>query len=303
MSDSLLKLIPDWAAYWLRFDTDALVMEAAVPRPASAPGPTENRASKIGEHVPATAIFASTVNDVGKNLKQVLDAYRADPSLKSTIDQLDQGLALVGGEDAAFGWAGDSAIVVNGVDGTPEGGLIVAPTDAAAAQKLFTAIRAFIAIGGAQQGITVSDQDYNGTTITTVDLGDVSKLAGGGVQAFALPVGNVQIAYAVTDQVVVIGSSPGFVKHVLDTTPSTSLASSESYKRLVGRSGTGTGTTFVDISAIRDMAEKAMKASDPAAFDRYTTEIKPFLDPFDALIASGSVSDDLARSVIIVTVH
>ena len=103
----------------------------------------------------------------------------------------------------------------------------------------------FLALGGAQQGITVTDEDYNGTTITIVDLGDISKLAGDGrlrtSRCSPLPAGHVEIAYAVTDEVVVIGSGPGFVKHVLDTTPATSLAANDDYKKLVDRVGTTTG--------------------------------------------------------------
>jgi hypothetical protein len=302
----MLKVIPEWAAYWLKFQDDAIVMQTTLPKAETAVGPTENRSSKIAEHIPATAVVAATTNDLGKYLKQALDLYRSEPSFKSMVDQIDQGLSLVGGEDAALGWAGDSAAVVDIVDGTPEGGLIVTPTDPAAAQKLFTALRAFIALGGGQQGITVTDEEYNGTKITIVDLGDVSKLAGASgsdVQVLPLPAGHVQIAYAVTDKVVVIGSGPGFVKHVLDTTVGTSLAANDHYRELVARVGPTTGTVYVDITAIRETAEKAMSSADPSELKEYTTDVKPYLDPFDALIAAGSVSGDLTRSVVIITVH
>ena len=118
-----------------------------------------------------------------------------------------------------------------------------------------------------------------------------------------LPAGHVQIAYAVTDQVVVIGSGPGFVKHVLDTTAGTSLAANDDYKKLVDRVGPTTGTIFVDITAIREAAEKVVSASDPAGYKTYTTDIKPFVEPFDALIEAGSVSGDLTKSVVVITVH
>jgi hypothetical protein len=303
---AMLKAIPEWAAYWLKFQDDAIVMEATLPKPETAVGPTENRSSKIAEHIPSTAVVAATTNDLGKNLKQALDYYRSEPSFKSMIDQIDQGLSLVGGEDAAVGWVGDSAAVVDLVDGTPEGGLIVSPTDPENAQKLFTALRGFLALAGTQQGITVTDEDYNGTKITIVDLGDISKLAGtagSDVQVLPLPTGHVQIAYAVTDQVVVIGSGPGFVKHVLDTTAGTSLAANDDYKKLVDRVGPTTGTIFVDITAIREAAEKVVSANDPAGYKTYTTDIKPFVEPFDALIEAGSVSGDLTKSVVVITVH
>jgi len=307
IADSMLKLLPEWSAYWLRFESDAVVMEAAVPKTPTALGPTEGRTSKVIDHIPSTALVASIANDSGKTLKQTLELYRSDASLKPVLDQLDQALGLVGGSDAALGWAGDSAIVVDAAGGTPQGGLIVVPTDKAAAERLFTGLRAFIALGGAQQGITVKDETYKGITISVVDLGDIGKLSGmaGGIGSglATLPTGHVEIAYAVTDDVVVVGSDPGFVKGVLDTTRATSLGADERYVKLAGRAAAGTGTTFVDITAIRELVEKAAAGkADPAAYARYEKGFKPFLVPFDALIASGSVSGDLSRSVIYITV-
>ncbi len=109
----------------------------------------------------------------------MLDLFRTDPMAEPVVDQLDQALALLGGFDSAFGWIGDTSIVVSQVDGTPEGGLIVAPTDQAAAERLFSSLKAFIAIGGAQQGVTATDESYAGTTITTLDLGALGSMFGG----------------------------------------------------------------------------------------------------------------------------
>ena len=78
---------------------------------------------------------------------------RSDPAYKPILDQLDQGLDLVGGADAAFGWVRDTAVVVDAANGTPEGGLIVEPTDADAARQLFTALRTFLTLGGDQVGV------------------------------------------------------------------------------------------------------------------------------------------------------
>ncbi|MEA2630361.1 MAG: hypothetical protein QOE66_580 [Chloroflexota bacterium] len=307
LGQAILNVVPDWGAYWLRIESDAVVMEAVAPKAQTPLGPTDNRSSTVLEHVPATAIVASESNDFGKTLKGYLDAYRADPAAKSTIDQLDQALGLVGGADAALGWAGDTAIVVNVSDGTPEGGLVVAPTDKAAADPLFTSLRSLVALGGAQAGITVRDETYNGTTITTVDLGDLTRLAGlagtaGTSSGLALPVGHLEIAYAVTADVVVIGSGSGFVKHVLDTTKPTSLASDARYSTLAGRAGAGVGTVFVDISAVRGLIEKAVGTADPTALAKYEKDVKPFLVPFDAIVGSTSVNGGMTRSVIDITV-
>jgi hypothetical protein len=282
-------------------------MEATAPRPETATGPTENRKSTVAQHVPSTAIFAATTNDLGKTLKEMLDLYRSEPSYKSIVEQIDQGLGLVGGEDAAFGWVRDAAVVVDAANGTPQGGLVVVPSDPAAAKQLFTSLRTFLTVGGDQVGATVRDETYNGTTITIVSLGDLGALtgmAGGSAAGLPLPAGNVEIAYAVTDDVVVIGSGPGFVKAVLDTTASTSLPSNETYKKLADQAGNGTGGTYLDISAVRELIEKAA-ASEGSAADlaKYETDVKPFLVPFDALFAAGSIDGDLNRSIIHITVQ
>jgi hypothetical protein len=305
VSTTLLKTVPAWGAYWLRFESDALVMEATAPKPEIAFGPTQNAKSTIVEHVPASALAVSVTNGLGATLENAIELSSGDPTFKPLVDQLDQALGLVGGRDAALGWIGDTALVINAADGKPEAGLVIAPTDADKAKSLFTALGAFIGLGGGSQGITVRQEDYNGTTITIVDLGDADKLSGlGGATPTGLPKlsGHLEIAYAVTDQIVVIGTGPAFVKHVLDTTPGTSLAKDPQYADLAAKVGPGTGSSFVDITAVRGMLEQAMAEDDPASMKDYETEVKPFLVPFDAMFASGSVDGDLADSIVIVSV-
>ena len=290
--------------YWLSFESDALVAEAVSPRPETTIGSTENRTSTIAEHIPATAVVASISHDLGKTIGGMLDLYGSDPMLKPMLDQLDQGLGLVGGADSAFGWIGDTAIVVNDADGKPDGGLIIAATDKEAPGRLITALKTFLALGGAQQGITVREETYEGTTITIIDVGDLGALGGGSVEMFAAPLsGHLEIAVAVTDDVVVIGTGAGFVKSVLDTEPSTSLASSDGYKKLADQAGAGTGATFVDLGAIRGMYEKAFAAEDPAAYAEYQKDIEPYLEPLDALFVGSSIDGDLSKSVFIITVQ
>jgi len=59
---------------------------------------------------------------------------------------------------------------------------------------------------------------------------------------------------------------------------------------------------FVDITAIRQMAEKAMAGADAAAMTRYESDVKPFLVPFDAMYGSTSTGSDLTESTVIITV-
>jgi len=51
------------------------------------------------------------------------------------------------------------------------------------------------------------------------------------------------------------------------------------------------------------MYEKAFAAEDPAAYKKYETDVEPFLAPFDALYLASSISGDLTRSVVYITVQ
>jgi hypothetical protein len=310
ISASMLKYVPEWGAFSLRFENDAVVMEATSPHAEAALGPTEDRTSAVADHVPATALAVAISHDDGASIKGLLDAFRAEPSSKDAIGQLDKALGLVGGADAAIGWIGDTAVVVNSSDGTPEAGLVILPTDKAAADRLFTSLRNMLSLAGGGAGVTIRDETYNGSTITIVDLGDLHDLAGmagamgaSGVSGLALPSGHIELAYAVTDKVVVFGSGPAFVKHVLDTTADNSIASTDRYKKLLDRVGAkNTGSYFVDIAAIRGLIESAATTADPSAMAKYKSDVQPYLAPFDALAGAGSVGGDLNRATLIITV-
>lgn len=305
---ALMGLVPDWGAFALRVEGDALVLEAIAPQPPSAASPTDNRTSVVADHVPGSAVALMISHDYGKGIQKTLDAYRSEPSLKPTIDAIDQAMGILGGTDAAVGWIGDLGITVTRADGALEGGLVVVPTDRAAAERLFTSLRTLVSLGGGATGISIRDEPYAGTTLTVVDLGDLRDLIGqAGVSpemlgAGPLPTGRVELAYAVTDQIAVIGSGPAFVRHVLDTTTATSIASSERYKALLARVGQGTGIAFADITAIRELVESALANADAATRSEYEQNVKPFLVPFDGMIWSSSVTGGLTRSTLLVTV-
>jgi hypothetical protein len=307
-SPALTGLIPDWTAFALRVEGDALRMETLAPRPEGETAAA--RTSTVAEHVPSSAIALSVSNDYGEGILSTIDTYRAEPSLKEFVDVFDQAIGFLGGPDAAIGWIGDFGIAVTRTDDGVEGGLVITPTDRAAADRLFTSLRTVISLGGGEMGITVREEDHAGTTITIVDLGELSDLAGlagmAGVSpemfGTGVPTGRLELAYAVTDDVVVLGSGPGFVRSVLDTTPETSLARNDRYAALISKVGPGTGSSFADLTAIRELIEGAMTEADQAARAEYETDIMPFLSPIDALVGSSSITGDVSRSTLIVTV-
>jgi hypothetical protein len=304
---ALSSFVPDWAAFAMRIEGDGLVLETITQKPAGL-DLGENRTSPIADHVPGSAIALSISHDYGKGILKTLDTYRADPKLKSAIDTVDQAMGVLGGTQAAIGWIGDLGATVTRTDAGVEGGVVIVPTDRAAAERLFTSLRTLVSLGGSTMGITVRDETYAGTTITIVDLGDLASLAGQAglapdtLGSGQLPTGHVELAFAITDQVVVLGSGPGFVRSVLDTTSATSIAANDRYKALLARVGPGAGIAYADITAIRGLIESAMVNADPSELARYETDVKPFLVPFDAVIGSSTVKDDVFHSRVIVTV-
>ena len=220
---------------------------------------------------------------------------------------------MLGGLEASVGWMGDTGLIVARNGDSIEGGIVSIPADAAAGRRLLTTLRSFATLAGAQYGISVRDEDHAGTTITIIDLGtakDLAALAGtlGGL-SFAddstadLPGGHIEISYAATDSVVVLGSSPDFVGHVLDAGAGQSLADDARYTALVGRVGAAhTAVTFVDVAAVRALVEGLLSKATPKERAEYEESVKPFLAPFDAFITAGVTGPDLEQQHAIVTV-
>jgi hypothetical protein len=312
MNDALLALVPDWTAGRLRVEGDALVMDSLAPHVDATPGPDSNRANGVAAYAPASTILLAAGNDAGASALEAIALYRQDPTLAEMFTEVDQAAGVLGGLDAALGWMGDTGVVVARAGDGVEGGLVSVPADAEAAERLLTTVRSFIGLAGGQMGFELREEPYAGTTITIVDLGSAADLAGmaggmGGVpiptEPGMLPEGNVELAYAATDGVVVIGSSPDFVKHVLDAGAGSSLADDARYQGLVGRVGAEhTGITFVDVAAIRGLVEGLLTDASPEERAEYEESIKPFLTPFDALVAAGQTGEDLERQHLIVTV-
>jgi hypothetical protein len=292
MDDALLGFVPAWLASYVRFEDDAIVAEAAYPS-VDIGFSAKNRASTLSGHAPASTLFYGESHDVGAALKAALDKLRAIPELSSTFGQIDQSAGLIGGLDGLFGWWGDVAVAIGpNPDGSIGGGLLIAPTDVAAARKTFATLRSFIVLGGAQAGIKLTDQTHGDATVTVIDFSGAMAASGGvppGVKA--------EIAYTVTDNIVVVGYGASYVDSVLDAGPGKSLADDARFKALVGRVGAeNLGLTFVDIQAIRTLVEPLVK---PLVSDQewatYQKEIVPYISHFDALVSGSRVDGGLNR--------
>jgi hypothetical protein len=286
--------LPAWIAGRVRSEGDALRVEQVNPHVDAGPK-RENRASNVLDNLPGSTIVAMDIHELGATAKDVVDMFRKAPGSEDAFKQVDQVVALVGGWDALINWIGDADIVV-ARDGTKVGGgLVVAPTDRAAADRLVSTLKGFLALGGSQAGVSLSEEDYNGTKIAVVSM-----------QGAATPVPGAtvpKIGIAVTDQVVVIGADLDFVKSVLDTKSGSSLADDARFKGLLDRVGTKNySSVWFDVRAIREVVEQLGKQQDPTALSQYEKDVKPYILPFDAVIGSAVVDGGFDRANILLTV-
>lgn len=313
VSDALAALVPDWAAFRLRVEGDALVMDSAMPHVDGVPGPSENHANGVAGFAPPSTLILAAGNDYGASLAETIALYRKDPTLDDAFKSIDDAAALLGGLDKSVGWMGDTGFVIARDGDSVEGGIVSIPADAAAGRQLLTTLRSAAMLAGGQYGISVRDEEHAGATITIIDLGtaeDLAALAAGlggetlpDDAASELPDGHVEISYAATDGVVAIGSGPDFVRHVLDAGAGQSLADDARFTGLVGRVGAShTGVSFIDIAAVRGLVEGLLSEATAEERAEYEESVKPFLTPFDALVSAGVTDNGLDQQHAIVTV-
>ena len=194
-----------------------------MPHVDAAPGPAENDANAVAGFAPPSTIALAAANDYGATLLETLELYEKDPSTAEAYKAIEQAAAIFGGLDASVGWMGDTGVVVARSGESVEGGIVSIPADDAGARQLLTTLRSFANLGGGEYGITVREEQYAGhddhdhrPRAAPSDLAGLAGMLGGTAVpddiASDLPDGNVEIAYAAPDGLVVIGSSPDFVQ-------------------------------------------------------------------------------------------
>jgi hypothetical protein len=156
-------------------------------------------------------------------------------------------------------------------------GLAATVTDETTAQTRVTGLISALRLGAmaANLPITVSDATVNGTTVSTIDFGSYPGLPAN------LPI-DTKVTIAVGGGHLYIGLG-NFAATALARTQADSLAGNPRYSSAISAAGAGATTVYADIAALRTDVEKAMP-SNPA----YTTNIQPYLAPFDRLVVTSS---------------
>ena len=293
VDDEILKLIPPWQASSLRFEDDALVGDSAFPS-IEIGYEAKNKKSTLIGRAPAGTILYAESHDLGPAVLATVNRFRSLPELKEGFAQVDAAVGVIGGFDGVLGWWGDAAVVISkDASGSIGGGLLIAPTDAAAARRTFETLRSFAVLAGGNAGIKLRDVAHGDATITIVDFSEAVESTGGTVP----PEVKAEIAYAVTADLVVVGYGEAFVAAALDAGPGPSMADDSRFSSLVKRVGEeNIGLSFVDMTAIRELLEPLVRETIPQdqwAF--YEREIKPYLLPFDAFISSARIDGELDR--------
>jgi hypothetical protein len=298
LDETITSMIPAWQASFGRFENDSFVSSSVYPSLSIGYDATNHKSTLTG-HVPATSIFYAESHDIGPALSALLAKFRALPEAKAAFQAFDQAIGILGGFDSVLGWWGDTAFVVApGADGVIGGGLVIQPRDKTAADRLFTTLRGFLTLAGSTTGINIRDEDHNGTKITILDFSAVP-----GAGASALPPGyKAEFAYAVTNDVVVLGYGRDFVASVVDAGTGSNLAADERFKKLIGRVGEeNLGLSFIDVNAIRGLIEPLIKQTAPETWTTYETDIKPYLEHVDALISASRKDGALDRGAAALT--
>jgi hypothetical protein len=277
-----------WAAFTLRADGRTIRMDSIQPASKERPKVT-TASSRVASRLPANTIVQADVHDLGAVLLGTLDACRKVPEIAKALAEIDKSVGAIGGWNSLLGWIGDTDIVVTRDGATIAGGVVGIAADKAGAARTLTQIRNLLALAGSTQ-IAIKDEDYGGTTITTISPSDV--------QAFGVP---ASVAFAVRDDLVVIGIGADFVKHVLDVKAGASLADQDRYQQAIGRVDSANEQQFyVDVNAVRSALESAAPAG--SVPKDYRIEYKPYLEPFDLVAGSTATKDEVVRGSFVLVV-
>jgi hypothetical protein len=253
--------MPAWVAGSVRADSDHMTVEIKMPKSAGMLS-TGNKESVLASELPGSTVGVLEVHSVGKLVTdgiKTISGSATGASEKDAIKQVQDALTMIGGID----WIGDADLVLTRTGSSYGGGLVVKTPDAASATGKKVMITNLIALAGSSMGITSADETYKGTTITIVSIKNGSSGS------------PVQIGLAAKGDLLVAGYGDSFIKALLDTTSSDSLATQSDYKTVMAAAGTSNATYgYFNVSAVADQIGQSFTGN--AA--RYNLDYKPYVD-------------------------
>ena len=201
------------------------------PHVATAGPGDQRRVQAARRSCPPTTVVPRRGPRRGRGAHRLKDQLAAEPELKEGVEQVDDALAIVGGFEAVdrLDRRGRRRGHARRRRPSPAASSSSRPTPPPPS-KLFTPAQGLHPARRRPGRPHASPRrTYNGTTITVVDLSGPRR-PGRRVAAVAVAgPGDLKLAYAVTDEVVVFGIGTDFVKGVIDARAGESLADTERF--------------------------------------------------------------------------
>ncbi|MBI3751043.1 MAG: DUF3352 domain-containing protein [Chloroflexi bacterium] len=317
--------LPEWMIAGIRAEDDALVADLYVAPPktgsgasaaAGSPLPTlpPPHVSDIAGFLPGNTVLLAELHGVGVTAQTALAALRSDPQFQSQAAQLDAALSLAGGPEGVVGWVSDAGVVAipqttTSAAGTTPGidaGLVLVATDEATATTKVAQLKSLLSLMALSGGGSTTDVNVDGTTVTTIDLGDLSSLlnqagAGGSLGGLTIPSDlRVKITLAVRGKLVLIGGDEGFARDVLHVDAGATLADQAAYKRSIDRgSASNLGQVYVAGASLRQLATTLLPADLRA---RWQADFLPFVEPIDAVLVTSTLEHGLSHTRVVLSV-
>lgn len=300
--EALLGNLPTRMAFSISASGEGLVMDAISDVP-SGPFTPENADRGLADEVPGDALYYSEAGNVGPALAALIEALKgalaSDPAVAEQIRRAELALGADLGE--LVSWIGDGAIAVGWDGAEPYGGLVLVPTDVAAAERRLGQLGAFAGLAALDptSGVSVTEADVGSVTVTTIRWETPPEPDA----AFAAPQGIV-IQFAVTDERAIVGVGESFVRRVLELDASDSLASQPRYSDAIADLGgsTNAAVTWLDLAGMREALEGALGPIESMLGAAYESDVRPWLLPLDRVVSVSRVDGERleTRAMLIV---
>lgn len=233
--------------------------------------------------MPADTQAYLAVPGIGKIAHDLISCVKLQVTAMLSVDQLKQVETALGANiEDYLNFVGDVAIG-GSYDGSKlHVGMVANLTDETVATtriaKLIGLIRLAASAGGVP--ITITDTKVGDVTVTTIDFGKVPGMSAN------LPV-DTSISLAVGNGHFFLGTGD-FAAAAVSRQKADSLAGTPRYASTLPAAGSGGwDALYLDVAALKADVEAAGHVD-----SNYTTNVKPYLDPLDRIVASYTPADD-----------
>jgi hypothetical protein len=284
----------------VRAEEDGILFQASSTVDPSKLSETSRRALDVEPHTNAVlsftpenayGVFAST--GFRESMEQLVEIGGEDPSLNAQLDEL-------GVSEAIGTLSGDAGFEASpgGAGGLPSGAILLGTNDEATMHTFLDKLAQFgvaglidaFSGGGFGGGPPVSEEqeEYKGVAITWFSVPDLVAVG-------------VAPAFAVTDGMAIIASSPEEVKDLIDARDGGgNITSAARFQQAIAHGDIeNVGMFYVDIEAVVAAIRDSLSPQEQASFDE---DVRPNLDPLKAFIftATGSPERSTVRTFLLI---